>query len=84
MMAIEKLRKIIADVRFPGKDGAQGAAAQFSAGIAEAVIRTEFDPVDVVTEIINRVEHALSQAASQGTGKVVALAPAAMAAGAVA
>lgn len=85
MMAIEKLRKIIADVRFPAKDGAsQGAAAQFSAGIAEAVIRTEFDPVDVVTEIINRVEHALSQAASQGPGKVVALAPAAMAAGAVA
>lgn len=85
MMAIEKLRKIIADVRFPGKDGAaQGTAAQFSAGIAEAVIRTEFDPADVVTEIINRVEHALAQAVAQGPGKVVALAPAAMAAGAVA
>jgi diguanylate cyclase (GGDEF)-like protein len=85
MMAIEKLRKIIADVRFPAKDGAaQGAAAQFSAGIAEAVIRTEFDPVDVVTEIINRVEHAMGQAVAQGPGKVVATAPAAMAAGAVA
>jgi diguanylate cyclase (GGDEF)-like protein len=35
MLAIEKLRKIIADVRFPAKDGvAKGAPAQFSAGVA--------------------------------------------------
>jgi len=84
MLAIEKLRKIIAEVRLPAKDGAQGQPAQFSAGVAEAVIRTEYDPVDVVTEIINRVEHALSQAMTQGLGKVVALGPAALAAGAVA
>jgi len=84
MLAIEKLRKIIADVRLPGKDGAQGQPAQFSAGVAEAVIRTEYDPIDVVTEIINRAEHALSQAMAQGPGKVVALGPAALAATAVA
>jgi diguanylate cyclase (GGDEF)-like protein len=85
MLAIEKLRKIIAEVRLPAKDGAeQGPAAQFSAGLAEAVIRTEYDPVDVVTEVINRAEHALSQAISQGPGKIVALGPAALAAGAVA
>jgi hypothetical protein len=47
------------------------------------VIRTEFDPIDVVTEVINRAEHALGQAMSQGPGKVVALGPA-VAAGAVA
>jgi diguanylate cyclase (GGDEF)-like protein len=84
MLAIEKLRKIIAEVRLPAKDGAQGQPAQFSAGVAEAVIRTEYDPVDVVTEIINRAEHALGQAMSQGPGKVVALGPAALASGAVA
>ncbi|HKU26136.1 MAG TPA: tetratricopeptide repeat protein [Candidatus Sulfotelmatobacter sp.] len=85
LLAIEKLRKIIAEVRFPAKDGAtQGAAAQFSAGVAEAVIRAEYDPVDVVTEIINRVEQALAQAMAKGPGRVVALAPTAMVAGAVA
>jgi len=85
MLAIEKLRKIVAEVRFPAKDGAaQGPQAKFAAGIAEAVIRSEYDPVDVVTEVINRGEHALSQAVSQGPGHVVALGPAALAAGAVA
>src|ERR1035438_4799022 len=84
MLAIEKLRKIVAEVRFAAKgDAAQGAAAQFSAGLVEAVIRTEYDPVDVVTEVINRAEHALGQAIAQGPGKVVALGPA-LAAGAVA
>ncbi|MGA7754607.1 MAG: diguanylate cyclase [Candidatus Sulfotelmatobacter sp.] len=84
MLAIEKLRKIIAEVRLPGKDGAPAQPAQFSAGVAEAVIRTEYDPIDVVTEIINRAEHALSQAMMQGPGKIVALGPAALAATAVA
>jgi diguanylate cyclase (GGDEF)-like protein len=85
LLAIEKLRKILSEVRFPAKDGAaRGAAAQFSAGVAEAVIRTEYDPLDVVTEIINRAEHALGQAMGQGQGKVVALGPAALATGAVA
>lgn len=84
MLAIEKLRKIISEVRLPAKDGAaHGQAVQFSAGLAEAVIRGEYDPVDVVTEVINRAEHALAQAVGQGPGKIVALGPA-LAAGAVA
>jgi len=84
MLAIEKLRKTISEVRLPAKDdGSQGHTAQFSAGLAEAVIRTEYDPVDVVTEVINRAEHALQQAMAQGPGKIVALGPA-LAAGAVA
>jgi len=84
MLAVEKLRKTISEVRLPAKDdGSQGHSAQFSAGLAEAVIRTEYDPVDVVTEVINRAEHALSQAMSQGPGKIIALS-AALAAGAVA
>jgi len=85
MLAVEKLRKIISEVRLPAKDdGSQGHPAQFSAGLAEAVIRTEYDPVDVVTEVINRAEHALAQAMTQGPGKVVCLGPAALAAVAVA
>jgi diguanylate cyclase (GGDEF)-like protein len=84
MLAVEKLRKIVSEVRFSAKEeGAKGPAAQFSTGLAEAVIRTEFDPVDVVTEVINRAEHALGQAMAQGPGKVVALG-AVLAAGAVA
>jgi GGDEF domain-containing protein len=82
-MATEKLRKIVSEVRLPGKDGADGHPFAFSAGLAEAVVRQEYDPVDIVTEVINRAEHALATSIGQGPGKVVALAPA-LAAGAVA
>ena len=84
LLAVEKLRKIVSAVRLPAKgENGEGPTAQFSAGLAEAVIRTEYDPVDVVTEVINRVEHALGQGMAQGPGKIVALA-AVLAAGAVA
>ena len=84
LLAVEKLRKIVGEVRLPAKeDAGAGPSALFSAGLAQAVIRTEYDPVDVVTEVINRAEHALGQAMSQGAGKVVSLGPA-LAAGAVA
>jgi diguanylate cyclase (GGDEF)-like protein len=83
MKAIEKLRKIIAGVRLPAKDGAEGHTMDFSAGLAEAVVRESYDPVDIVTEVINRAEYALATSVVQGPGKVVALG-AALAAGAVA
>jgi diguanylate cyclase (GGDEF)-like protein len=84
MMAIEKLRKIIAGVHLPAKDGAEkGHAMEFSAGLAEAVVREAYDPIDIVTEVINRAEHALATSLVQGAGKIVALG-AALAAGAVA
>jgi diguanylate cyclase (GGDEF)-like protein len=84
LLAVEKLRKIVSEVHFPAKEeGGNGPSAQFSAGLAEAVIRTEYDPVDVVTEVINRVEHALAQGMAQGPGKIVAQA-AVLAAAAVA
>jgi diguanylate cyclase (GGDEF)-like protein len=83
IMAIEKLRKIVSGLKLPAKDGT-AQPAQFTAGLAEAVIRNDYDPVDVVTEIINRVEQALGQAIAQGPGKVVSLAPASLAAVAVA
>ncbi len=84
MMAVEKLRKIIAGVHLPAKDGAdKGHAMDFSAGLAEAVVKDSYDPVDIVTEVINRAEHALASSLAQGPGKVVALG-ATLAAGAVA
>lgn len=82
MLAVEKLRKVIGDVRLPVKDP-KGQPMQFSAGLAEAVVRQEYDPIDIVTEVINRVEHALSTSLAQGQGKIVAQA-AALATGAVA
>ena len=47
------------------------------------MIREDYDPIDIVTEVINRAEQALGQAMAQGPGKVIALG-AALAAGAVA
>src|SRR5215469_952189 len=71
LLAIEKLRKLVSDVRWPGKD----QAIPFTAGLAEAVMRTNYDPVDIVTEVINRAEQALHDALTQGPGSVVSLAP---------
>jgi diguanylate cyclase (GGDEF)-like protein len=79
LQAVDKLRKLICEVRLPGKD----QAAQFTAGLAEALMKPNYDPVDIVTEVINRAEQALHDALAQGAGTVVALA-AAQAAAAVA
>ena len=68
--AIEKLRRLMADIRLPGKD----TPIPLTAGLAEAVMRQQYDPVDIVTEVINRVEQALQEAVIQGPGKVVCLA----------
>ena len=79
LLTVEKLRKLVAAARLPGKD----QHVPFAAGLAEAVMRQQYDPVDIVTEVINRAEQALAQAIAEGPGKAVCLAPSA-AAGAVA
>ena len=79
MLAFEKLRKLLAQVKLPGKDDPMPV----SGGVAEVVIRQQFDPVDSVTEAINRVEEALESAVKQGPGTVIAQ-PAAFANAAVA
>ena len=38
-------------------------------------MRQHFDPVDIVTEVVNRADHALEQAVAQGAGKSVTQAP---------
>jgi diguanylate cyclase (GGDEF)-like protein len=71
LLAVEKLRKLVVDVRMPGKD----QPLPFTAGLAEALMRSAFDPVDIVTEVINRAEQALHDALAQGAGTVLSLAP---------
>jgi diguanylate cyclase (GGDEF)-like protein len=70
VMAAEKLQRLLAQIRMPEKQ----EPVEFSAGLAEAVVRGEYDPVDIVTEVINRAEQALHTAIGQGAGKIVALA----------
>ena len=64
LLAVEKLRRLLMEVHFPGKD----KAVEFSAGLAQAVMRQHFDPVDIVTEVANRADHALELAIAQGDG----------------
>src|SRR6202140_5077305 len=71
LLAVEKLRRLLKEVRFPGKD----KGVEFSAALAPGGMRQHFDPVDIVTEVANRADHALEQAVAQGAGKVVAQAP---------
>ena len=70
VMAAEKLQRLLAQIRMPEKQ----ESVQFNAGLAEAVVRGEFDPVDIVTEVINRAEQSLQTAIGQGGGKIVSLA----------
>ena len=71
IMAAEKLQRLAAQVKLPDKE----SPIRFNAGIAEAVIRAEYDPVDIVTEVVNRAEQALKTAIAQGANKVATLAP---------
>jgi diguanylate cyclase (GGDEF)-like protein len=77
LLALEKLRRLLGEVRFPGKDNDKNndKAVEFSAGLAQAVMRQHFDPVDIVTEVANRADHALELAVTQGAGKIVSQAP---------
>ena len=70
LLAVEKLRKLLAEIKLPGKD----TPVSFTAGIAQGVTLHQYDPVDIVTEVINRVEQALEAAAS-AANKIVALPP---------
>ena len=71
LMVVEKMRRLIATAL-----NEKQIASSFNAGIAEAVMRQQFDPVDIVTEAINRVERALEKSVADGPGKSVAVAAA--------
>jgi tetratricopeptide (TPR) repeat protein len=78
LLVVEKMRRLISTAM-----SEKQLAASFNAGVAEAVLRPEFDPVDIVTEVINRVERALERSVADGPGKSTAL-PANLTAAAVA
>ncbi|MGA9208941.1 MAG: diguanylate cyclase, partial [Terriglobales bacterium] len=67
----DKMRKALAAVKIPGSD----REATLTVGIAEAAIQHSFDPVDIVTEVINRAEAALEAAKAEGGNKAHSIAP---------
>ncbi len=70
-LVVDKMRKVLAPVKVPDTD----RVPPISVGIAEAVLQERFDAVDIVTEVINRVESALEVARSEGGNKAHSLAP---------
>jgi len=70
LRVVDKMRRLIGTAI-----GEQQVASSLNAGIAEAVVRTQFDAVDIVTEVINRAERALEKSVAEGAGKSVALPP---------
>jgi diguanylate cyclase (GGDEF)-like protein len=70
-LVVDKMRKVLAPIKIPSTD----RIPPISAGIAEAVLQERFDAVDMVTEVINRVESALEIARSEGGNKAHSLAP---------
>jgi diguanylate cyclase (GGDEF)-like protein len=74
----DKLRKVLGNTKIPGRE----QPLPITVGIAEAVMNPHYDPVDIVTEVINRVEAALDTAKASGGNKSHALAPVLMTAAA--
>jgi len=68
---IDKMRKVVANVKVPGTEH----PVTMTVGIAGAVIHKDYDPVDIVTEVMNRAEQALDVAQTQGANSAHALAP---------
>ena len=68
---VDKMRKALAAVKIPGTD----RELTLTTGIAEAAIQHSFDPVDIVTEVINRVEAALEIAKAEGGNKAHSITP---------
>lgn len=64
---VDKLRKQLNALKLPdGKD-----SLTFSAGVSEAAIRPDYDPLDIVTDVINRAEYSLEEARKKGNTVVV-------------
>jgi GGDEF domain-containing protein len=69
---VDKIRKVMADAKVPKTEH----PVTMTAGIAGAVLNKDYDPVDMVTEVINRAEQALDIAHSQGPNSAHAQPPA--------
>lgn len=68
---VEKMRKALSGMRIPNTD----KPIPITVGIAEAVMQAQYDPIDIVTEVINRAENALEAARSEGGNTAKSLAP---------
>ncbi|MBZ5648512.1 MAG: tetratricopeptide repeat protein [Acidobacteriia bacterium] len=68
---VDKLRKVMNGTKLPGTN----REVVMTVGIAEAVVQQKFDPIDIVTEVINRADTALEVAKTEGGGKAQSLAP---------
>jgi diguanylate cyclase (GGDEF)-like protein len=68
---VDKMRKVLSVIHLPGKS----SGVPVTVGIAEVVLQSRFDPVDIVTEVINRAEAALEAAKSEGLNAAKSLAP---------
>ncbi len=60
-LAVEKLRRVIAQVKLDGK-----APPNFCAAVCDIPLKSNFDAVDAVTEVINRLEATLEQSRKEG------------------
>lgn len=69
---VEKMRKLLNNMKVPVKETPVTATV----GIAEAVLQESYDPVDIVTEVINRAEDSLSRARADGGNIARSLTPA--------
>jgi len=65
--AVEKLRAALAKLELPGSQD----SISFSAGISEATIRPDYDPTDIVTDVINRAEFSIDAARKQSNTVIV-------------
>ncbi|HYT07404.1 MAG TPA: tetratricopeptide repeat protein [Rugosimonospora sp.] len=64
----EKLRKAATQIAPPWN----GSVLSFSASVAEAVARPDYDSEDIVTELVNRAEAGLTEAHGRGGDVVIA------------
>jgi diguanylate cyclase (GGDEF)-like protein len=68
---VEKMRKALNAI----KVGNAQKPVAIAVGIAELAMQTQFDPLDIVTEVINRAESALEAAQAEGVNSAKSLAP---------
>lgn len=67
-LAVEKVRRVVSQVRLDG-----ASAPNFCAAVCDVPLGPDFNAVDAVTEVINRLEASMEQARKEG-GKRVLLA----------
>ncbi len=65
-LAVEKLRRVVTQVRLDG-----AATPSLCTAVCEVPLGARFDPVDGITEVINRLEVVMAQARKEGGKRVL-------------